>query len=64
MLFRSVSQSRYSGGEIVSDLYRIDEENKNNLMFFLNRVEFKGLKELNAINNILECLSNSIEECE
>ena len=36
----------------------MDERLKNNLMTFLDRVEYKGLQEVEAINEIIAALNN------
>lgn len=42
--------------------FHINENVINNLMIFLDRVEIKGLKELTAMNEILNVLNNPIKE--
>ena len=39
----------------------LTEQQLQNLMAFLNRVEYKGLQEAQAINEIMTVLSNPIE---
>lgn len=43
-------------------MYTLNEEQRNNLLAFLNRVEYKGLKEVELIGNILVALSTKKEE--
>lgn len=38
--------------------FEMDEQTLNNLVAFLNRVEYRGLQEVQAINQIMEILSN------
>ncbi len=40
--------------------YIFTEENLNNLVVFLNRVEYKGLQEVEAIGQILSVLKKPI----
>jgi len=42
----------------------ISKEVLNNLLFFLDRVEIKGLKELQAKNQILDALHPRVEQKE
>ena len=42
--------------------YFITDGDLKNLIIFLNRVEYKGLEEVSAINKILAVLENPIEE--
>jgi len=42
--------------------FEISEEVLHNLFVFLDRVEIKGLKELSAMNMILDTLNNPMEE--
>lgn len=43
-------------------LFEFNEEQLNNLMVFLNRVEMKGFQELTAMNQILDVLQNSAKK--
>jgi len=45
-------------------LYAIDDTNMNNLLTFLNKVEYKGLTEVQAVVNILESLKHPISDDE
>lgn len=38
--------------------FEMDEQTLNNLVAFLNRVEYRGLQEVQAINQIMEILSS------
>lgn len=40
----------------------LTEENLNNLIVFLNRIEYKGLQEVEAISQILFAIKNPIHE--
>lgn len=40
--------------------YMISDDDLNNLLTFLNRVDYKGFSEVQAINKIIECLKNPI----
>jgi hypothetical protein len=42
--------------------FEFSEQALNNLMIFLDRVDYKGLKENFAINEILNILNNPIKE--
>jgi hypothetical protein len=42
--------------------YEISDEIKNNLFVFLDRVQFQGLKENAALNEIIMALSKPIQE--
>lgn len=41
--------------------YELTESQINNLIVFLNRVNYEGLKDINAINEILQSLNNPID---
>ncbi|BAE47817.1 hypothetical protein G8S49_05880 [Clostridium botulinum C] len=41
--------------------YEINENVAHNLMLFLDRVELKGLKEIQAMNEIIDCFNSPIE---
>lgn len=41
---------------------KLEDNQWNNLIAFLDRVEFKGLKEIQAINEILSALQSPSEE--
>lgn len=42
-------------------MYLLNEEQKKNLLILLNRVQYKGLEEVEAVNNILVSLSKKVE---
>lgn len=42
--------------------YKFNENQLNNLLIFLDRIEIKGLKEIQAINEILTVLYQPVEE--
>lgn len=42
--------------------YEFSEQVINNLVVFLDRIEFKGIKEHTALGEILEILRNPIKE--
>lgn len=42
--------------------FEFTQEQLNNLMVFLDRAEMKGLKELQAMNEIINVLGNPIQE--
>ncbi len=37
--------------------FELNEDQLNNLLVFLDRVEFKGLKEFNALSDLLNCFT-------
>ncbi len=43
-------------------LLDFNENQLNNLLIFLDRIEIKGLKEIQAINEILTILHQPVEE--
>lgn len=45
-------------------MYKLNEEQRNNLLVFLNRIDYKGLKEVEAVNSILVALSKEKEQNE
>lgn len=44
--------------------YELNENQLNNLIVFLDRVELKGIKEIQAINEILSIFTNPTKEQE
>lgn len=42
--------------------YKVDENIAHNLLLFLDRVEIKGLKEIQAMNQILDTFNTPVEE--
>lgn len=45
-------------------IYRLSEEEVNNIVYFLNKVSFKGLKEVEAATRIIHALKNPTNELE
>lgn len=45
-------------------IYDITEVQKHNILEFLNRVEYKGLQEVQAISEILFVMNNPVIEVE
>jgi hypothetical protein len=43
-------------------LFELSEQAKQNILVFLNRLEYKGLDEATAVNEILVSLANPINE--
>ena len=43
---------------------KLDKRQLQNLLLFLDRVEYKGLKEVEAINEIIELLNKASKEGE
>jgi len=46
----------------LSKLIKFEDNYVKNLMIFLDRVEIRGLKEIQAMNEILTALNQPIEE--
>lgn len=44
--------------------YEISEQIMNNILVFLDRVDYKGIKEIQAVNEVLQVLNNPIQESE
>ena len=42
--------------------FEFTEQALNNLLIFIDRIQFSGLKELQAINEIMTILNNPIKE--
>lgn len=42
--------------------YEISDNIKNNIFVLLNRIKYNGLKEVQIVNEIMNCLNNPIEE--
>lgn len=45
-------------------MYILNEEERANLLILLNRLEYKGIKEVEAVSNILAALSKKQEDKE
>lgn len=45
-------------------MYELTKEQRDNLLVFLNRIDYKGLKEVEAINSIIIALSKEIKEAQ
>ncbi len=42
--------------------YKFDKSSLNNLLNFLDRVDYKGLNEVKALNQIINILENPIDD--
>ena len=47
-----------------SKLYKMTDQQVNNLLVFLDRVEYKGFKEIQAANEILKVLAEPVTDKE